>query len=576
MSRVIGIDLGTTNSVAAVMEGGQPTVITLAEGSRLCPSVVGFSKSGERLIGQIAKRQAVSNPDRTIRSIKRYMGTDHRVPIDDRQYTPQQISSFILHKLKQDAEAYLGHKVEQAVITVPAYFSDAQRQATKDAGTLAGLEVLRIINEPTAAALAYGIEQDEVHTVLVWDLGGGTFDVSILELDDGVFEVRATCGDTQLGGDDWDQRIVDWLLDEYRRETRVDLRRDKSAMQRLREAAEKAKIELTSNLTSNINLPFISANQDGPVHLEMDLTRARFELMTSDLLERMVAPTRQALSDAGLSIDEVDRILLVGGSTRMPAVQALARRLFETEPVTSVNPDEAVAVGAAVQAAVLSGEVEGVLLLDVTPLSLGIETLGGVFTKLIDRNTTIPTQRREVFSTAADGQTAVDVKIYQGEREIASYNRYLGNLKLDGIPRAPRGTPKIEVTFDIDANGILHVTAMDQQSGRAQSVSLTAATGLTKEDIHRMLKEAEESAPTDTALTQARIEGTNGLAECERIFSELRTELPQEDAYRLQLAMAGAAATLNGDDAEAIREAVSAVRRSLEALRRPPDPGEPA
>ena len=451
MAKVIGIDLGTTNSVVAVMEGGEPVVITNAEGSRLTPSVVGFSKSGERLVGQVAKRQAISNPDRTISSIKREMGSNYTVAIDDKKYSPQEISAMVLQKLKTDAEAYLGQKVTQAVITVPAYFSDSQRQATKDAGTIAGLEVLRIINEPTAASLAYGIDKGDDHTILVFDLGGGTFDVSILELGDGVFEVKSTSGNGRLGGDDFDERVINWLISEFKKDSGIDLGNDKMALQRLKEAAEKAKIELSSLLTTNINLPFITADASGPKHLDLSLTRAKFDELTADLVESTMGPTRQAMSDAGLSPKEIDKIILVGGSTRIPAVQDAIKKFFGKEAHKGVNPDECVAVGAAIQAGVLVGEVKDVLLLDVTPLSLGIETLGGVFTKIIERNTTIPTAKSQTFSTAADNQPSVDVHVLQGEREMAAYNKTLGRFELSGIAPAPRGVPKIEVTFDIDA-----------------------------------------------------------------------------------------------------------------------------
>ena len=494
MGKVIGIDLGTTNSCVAVMEGGEPVVIPNAEGARVTPSVVAFSKTGERLIGQVAKRQAITNPERTISSIKRDMGSDRRIKIDDNEYTPQEISAMILMKLKQDAEAYLGETITQAVITVPAYFSDSQRQATKDAGRIAGLEVLRIINEPTAASLAYGLDKETNQKILVYDLGGGTFDVSILEIGDGVFEVLATSGNNRLGGDDFDQRIVDYLADEFRKEQGIDLRNDKMALQRLQEAAEKAKIELSSVLTTNINLPFITADASGPKHLDMTLTRAKFEELTSDLVEKTMGPLRTALNDAGLTPDKIDRVILVGGSTRIPAVQAAVKRITGKEPYKGINPDECVAVGAAIQAGVLAGEVKDVLLLDVTPLSLGIETLGGVFTKLIERNTTIPTKKSQIFSTAADGQTSVEIHVLQGEREMAAYNKTLGRFILDGIPPAPRGVPQIEVTFDIDANGIVNVSAKDLGTGKEQKITITASTNLSEEEIQKAVKEAERFA----------------------------------------------------------------------------------
>ena len=497
MAKVVGIDLGTTNSVVAVMEGGQPVVIPNAEGSRLTPSVVAFTKTGERLVGQLAKRQAVTNPERTISSIKRQMGTDYKVKIDGKDYSPQEISAMVLQKLVNDASTYLGERVTKAVITVPAYFNDAQRQATKDAGRIAGLDVLRIINEPTAASLAYGLDKKGNETILVWDLGGGTFDVSILEVGDGVFEVKSTNGDTHLGGDDYDKRIVDWLVGEFRKGQGIDLSGDRQAMQRLTEAAEKAKIELSSMVQTTINLPFITADQNGPKHLDQTLTRAEFERMTSDLTDRTVQPFKNALSDAGLDVAKIDQVVLVGGATRMPVIQELVRKLTGKEPNQSVNPDEVVAVGAAIQAGVLAGEVRDVVLLDVTPLSLGIETLGGVNTKLIERNTTIPTRKAQVFTTAEDGQTSVDIHVLQGERDMASDNKTLGRFRLEGIPPAPRGVPQIEVTFDIDANGIVSVNAKDLGTGKEQKITITASTNLNKDEVDRMVKDAEAFAAED-------------------------------------------------------------------------------
>jgi molecular chaperone DnaK len=497
MAKVVGIDLGTTNSVVAVMEGSQPVVIPNAEGNRTTPSVVAFTKTGERLVGQLAKRQAITNPERTIASIKRHMGTDFKVKIDGKDYSPQEISAMILQKLVNDASTYLGERVTKAVITVPAYFNDAQRQATKDAGRIAGLDVLRIINEPTAASLAYGLEKKGNETILVWDLGGGTFDVSILEVGDGVFEVKATNGDTRLGGDDYDKRVVDWLVGEFRKDQGIDLSSDKQAMQRLTEAAEKAKIELSSMVSTSINLPFVTADQNGPKHLDYTLTRADFERMTSDLTDRTVQPFKSALSDAGLDISKIDQVVMVGGATRMPVIQELVQKLTGKEPNQTVNPDEVVAVGAAIQAGVLSGEVHDVVLLDVTPLSLGIETLGGVNTKLIERNTTIPTRKAQIFTTAEDGQTSVDIHVLQGERDMAGDNKTLGRFRLDGIPAAPRGVPQIEVTFDIDANGIVSVNAKDLGTGREQKITVTASTNLNKDEVDRMVKDAEAFAAED-------------------------------------------------------------------------------
>jgi molecular chaperone DnaK len=569
MSKVIGIDLGTTNSCVAVMEGGEAVVIPNAEGARTTPSVVGFSKTGERLVGQVAKRQAVSNPDRTISSIKRYMGTDHKDSIDDKNYTPQEISAMILQKLKADAEAYLGSKVDKAVITVPAYFSDSQRQATKDAGKIAGLEVLRIINEPTAAALAYGLDKGEEQTILVYDLGGGTFDVSILELGDGVFEVKATSGNNRLGGDDFDQRIIDYLAVEFKKESGIDLRNDKMAMQRLKEAAEKAKIELSGVASSNVNLPFISADAGGPKHLDINLTRAKFEELTADLLEKTMGPTRQALSDSGLEPKDINKILLVGGATRMPAVQEAIRKFLGKDSHKGINPDECVAIGAAIQAGVLAGEVKDVLLLDVTPLSLGIETLGGVFTKLIERNTTIPTSKGQTFSTAADGQTTVEIHVIQGERAMAADNKTLGKFTLTGIPPAPRGVPQIEVKFDIDVNGIVNVSAKDMGTGKEQSMTITATTKLDDKDINRMVQEAEQHAAEDKERkeeVEIRNQADSMVYQADKTIKDFKDKADAAAIEKLQGATDELKEALKGTDAALIKTKLEALTGPLYEL----------
>ena len=569
MAKTIGIDLGTTNSCVAVIEGGEPVVIANAEGARTTPSVVAFAKNGERMVGQVAKRQAITNPDRTVSSIKREMGTNYKVNIDGKQYTPQEISAMILQKLKTDAEAYLGETVTSAVITVPAFFTDAQRQATKDAGKLAGLDVKRIINEPTAAALSYGIDKGEEQKVMVYDLGGGTFDVSIIEMGDGVQEVLATAGNNRLGGDDFDKRIMDWLVSSFKAETGVDLSGDKMAMQRLKEAAEKAKIELSGMTTANINLPFITADATGPKHLDMTLSRAKFNELTSDLVEKTMGPVRQALSDSGLSIGEINKVLMVGGSSRIPAVQEAVKNFIGKDPFKGINPDECVAIGAAIQAGVLGGEVEGMLLLDVTPLSLGVETMGGVMTKVIERNTTIPTRKSQIFSTAADGQTQVEVNVLQGEREFARDNKQLGLFKLDGIAPAPRGIPQIEVTFDIDANGIVNVSAKDLGTGKEQHITISSSSNMSKDDIDKAVREAEQFAAEDKKRREevdAKNAAENLCYTVEKLISENGDKMDASEKSDLEAKVKVLKDAMNANNMDAIKSASDDLQKAMYAV----------
>ena len=569
MSKIIGIDLGTTNSCVAVLEGGEPVVIANAEGARTTPSVVAFSKTGERMVGQVAKRQAVTNADRTVSSIKRHMGENYKVTIDGKSYTPQEISAMVLQKLKADAESYLGTTVSEAVITVPAYFSDAQRQATKDAGKIAGLDVKRIVNEPTAAALAYGLDKESEQKIMVYDLGGGTFDVSILDIGDGVIEVLATAGDTHLGGDDFDQRIMSYLVEEFKKAEGIDLSADRVAMQRLKEAAEKAKIELSGMTTTNVNLPYITADATGPKHLDVTISRAKFNELTADLVERTMKPVRQAMSDAGLSAGQLDKVLLVGGSTRIPAVQEAVKGITGKEGFKGINPDECVAVGAAIQGGVLTGDVKDILLLDVTPLSLGIETMGGVFTRLIDRNTTIPTKKSQIFSTAADNQSSVDVHVLQGEREMAAYNKTLGRFQLSGIAPAPRGIPQIEVTFDIDANGIVKVSAKDLGTGKEQNISITASTNLSQDDIDKAVKEAEQFAAEDKARKD-EVDTHNAadqtIYQTEKTLADLGDKISAEEKSSIQSAVDHLKEVNKGTDVQAIKDATEAVQKAFYAV----------